>query len=364
MPTGNWQPMGKGVMRHSRPAAMAREDRLRGMARRRRGIGSGLAGRGPGHRRGPGLSSLAGLLNRYAGGEARWKRGNFASSPRTATARHAGAARERRPCRPSLLCHGFGSYDDDLGAFPRLAELLAQAGLASFRFSFSGSDPYPDQGTIRPASQWVTDCLAAVLRVGGEEGIDAAADRAAGHERGRRGGHPGGGLVPARPLRGGPGPVADGEAWLRHRWLATRSRIRLDRVRRRGRGGPAGGGAWASRAAACPISTCRPCPTKTQWNLLLARFPRLLRQLTLTSVWDTFRFKPLYYAEAVTQPLRIVHGDADESVPLEQGRQFFERAKGPKELCVLPGGPHCCWETPLEAEVHRLSIEWLRKWLA
>ena len=157
-------------------------------------------------------------------------------------------------------------------------------------------------------------------------------------------------------------PVADGEAWLRYRWLATRSQA-----------------AWAEFVAAVeadqravvmgkpsrsvPHFDVQALPDENAWNLLLKRFPRILRQLTLTSVWDTLRFKPLCYAEAVTQPLRIVHGDADESVPLEQGRQFYERAKGPKELCVLPGGPHCCWETPLEAEVQRLSIEWLRKWL-
>ena len=51
-------------------------------------------------------------------------------------------------------------------------------------------------------------------------------------------------------------------------------------------------------------------PDEKQWNQLLARFPRILRELTLTSVWDTLCFKPLCYAEAVTQPLRIVHGDA------------------------------------------------------
>jgi predicted dienelactone hydrolase len=53
------------------------------------------------------------------------------------------------PC--VVLCHGFGSYDDDIGGFVRLAELLARSGLASLRFSFSGSHPYRDLGTIRPA---------------------------------------------------------------------------------------------------------------------------------------------------------------------------------------------------------------------
>lgn len=261
-----------------------------------------------------------------------------------------------------LLCHGFGSYDDDLGAFPRLAALLAQAGVASFRFSFSGSDPYPDQGTIRPASQWVTDCLAAFLRVGSEPGIDA--------ERvGLLGVSVGGGVVIqaaalCRHVRCvvALAPVADGEAWLRYRWSATRSVAAWDEfvaaVEADERSAVMG---RPSRRV--PHFDVQALPDEGGWNGLITRFPRILRELTLASVGDTFRFKPLCCAEAVTQPLRIVHGDADESVPLEQGRQFYERAKGPKELCVLPGGPHCCWETPLEAEVQRLSIEWLRKWL-
>ena len=135
-----------------------------------------------------------------------------------------------------LLCHGFGSYDDDLGAFPRLAELLAQAGVASFRFSFSGSDPYPDQGTIRPASQWVTDCLAAFL-ASAVSRESTRAGWALGRQRGRRRSHPSGGTLPARPLRGGPG------AGGRRRGLAPLPLAghplgsRLGRVRRRGGSG-------------------------------------------------------------------------------------------------------------------------------
>ena len=67
--------------------------------------------------------------------------------------------------------------------------------------------------------------------------------------------------------------------------------------------------------------------------------------MTLTSVADTFLFRPLGFADAVGQPLLVVHGDADESVPLDHGRWIFDRAKGPKEMHVLPGAPHCCWET-------------------
>jgi uncharacterized protein len=73
-----------------------------------------------------------------------------------------------------VLCHGFGSCDDDLGGFVRLAEFLAQTGTASFRFSFPGSYPYPGHGAIDPAGQWIDDALAAVAFAGQQPGIDAA----------------------------------------------------------------------------------------------------------------------------------------------------------------------------------------------
>jgi pimeloyl-ACP methyl ester carboxylesterase len=203
---------------------------------------------------------------------------------------------------------------------------------------------------------------AAVLRVRQEEGID-------GERIGLLGMSVGGGVVIqaaalCRPIRCvvALAPVADGEAWLRHRWLATRSEAAWTQFVAR---------AEADQQAVVRGEPSRivshfevqALPDERQWNQVVQRFPRLLRQLTLTSVWDTFRFKPLYYAHAVTQPLRIVHGDADESVPLAHGRWLYEQAGGPKELCVLPGAPHCCWETPFENEVQRLSVEWLQKWL-
>ena len=79
----------------------------------------------------------------------------------------------------------------------------------------------------------------------------------------------------------------------------------------------------------------------------------MLKDMTLTSVADTFLFRPLGFADAVGQPLLVVHGDADESVPLDHGRWIFDRAKGPKDMRVLPAAPHCCWETPHEPAVFR-----------
>lgn len=121
-----------------------------------------------------------------------------------------------------VLCHGFGSHDDDIGAFTRLARALASAGIASLRFSFSGSDPYPHKGAICPASEWVFDALAAAAALRRAEGIDPS-------HLGLLVMSVGGGVViQAAALTehvkcvGALAPVADGKAWLQHRWRSSR----------------------------------------------------------------------------------------------------------------------------------------------
>jgi hypothetical protein len=42
----------------------------------------------------------------------------------------------------------------------------------------------------------------------------------------------------------------------------------------------------------------------------------------------------------VRAPLLVLHGDADEVVPLAQGRQVFEAAAGPKAFVAVPGARH------------------------
>lgn len=39
-------------------------------------------------------------------------------------------------------------------------------------------------------------------------------------------------------------------------------------------------------------------------------------------------------------PLLIVHGDEDETVPVEEAHLLYEAAKEPKELFIVPGGGH------------------------
>jgi dipeptidyl aminopeptidase/acylaminoacyl peptidase len=264
------------------------------------------------------------------------------------------------PC--VVLCHGFGSYDDDLDGFVRLAEFLARAGMASLRFSFRGSHPYADQGDIRPASGWIDDALAAVAFAAQQPGIDAA-------RMGLLGVSVGGGVVIqaaalCRAVRAvvALAPVADGGDWLRHRWLMARGQAAWEEFVAQVEADQSSVvlGRTSRRVRHFDVQAL---PDEGAWDRLRARFPRVLAELTLASVWDTFHFKPLYYAHAVGQPLCLIHGDADESVPLEHSRQVYERAGGTKTLQVLPGAPHCPWETAYEGQVQQLALQWFEQWL-
>ncbi len=42
----------------------------------------------------------------------------------------------------------------------------------------------------------------------------------------------------------------------------------------------------------------------------------------------------------IVSPVLIVHGDADEDVPVAQSRELFSRLQSPKALVVLPGADH------------------------
>lgn len=57
-------------------------------------------------------------------------------------------------------------------------------------------------------------------------------------------------------------------------------------------------------------------------------------------------------------PLLIVHGEDDETVPLEQGIMLYEAAGEPKELKLLPGGLHRLRQDPRSLDV---LLKWLNK---
>jgi len=50
---------------------------------------------------------------------------------------------------------------------------------------------------------------------------------------------------------------------------------------------------------------------------------------------------PIHWVDKVSpRPLLLVHGDADEVVPLEHAYRLYQKAREPKELLVIPGARH------------------------
>jgi dipeptidyl aminopeptidase/acylaminoacyl peptidase len=75
------------------------------------------------------------------------------------------------------------------------------------------------------------------------------------------------------------------------------------------------------------------------------------------------QFSAVMFADRVTTPLLILHGEADQRVPMLQGREFFmllaERGKIAR-MVTYPGSPHF----PLLAEQRRSVFQEITDWLA
>jgi dipeptidyl aminopeptidase/acylaminoacyl peptidase len=57
------------------------------------------------------------------------------------------------------------------------------------------------------------------------------------------------------------------------------------------------------------------------------------------------------------RPLLLVHGDADELIPLEHAHKLYQKAKEPKELKIIPGARH---KVRLEKAAMDFVLDWLK----
>lgn len=68
--------------------------------------------------------------------------------------------------------------------------------------------------------------------------------------------------------------------------------------------------------------------------LLLPWAPRLLHRL------GSNRLDAARKLARVTRPVLVAHGDADDIIPVEQGRALYEAAREPKRLVIVPRAGH------------------------
>jgi dipeptidyl aminopeptidase/acylaminoacyl peptidase len=221
--------------------------------------------------------------------------------------------------RPAVVvCHGFKGFME-WGFFPHLATLLAERGFAVVRFNHSGSGMRPGGELVASPEAFRADThsreLAEVLAV-----LEATAD---GLAPGR--------IDPARlgllgHSRGGGNAVlaAAHPAWKdRIRALVTWAAVAtFDRYT------PEQKAAWR-RDGELPVVNAR---TGQQLALGLGLLEDLEAHRGALDI--------LAAAARRTAPWLIVHGEADESVGLEDARRLAEHAGGKTELLLLPEAGH------------------------
>jgi len=59
----------------------------------------------------------------------------------------------------------------------------------------------------------------------------------------------------------------------------------------------------------------------------------------------------------------ILHGEADELVPLSQAKELYQLARPPKHLEVFPGGDHRFTDPQHRRQAIRMSLEWFQRYL-
>lgn len=67
---------------------------------------------------------------------------------------------------------------------------------------------------------------------------------------------------------------------------------------------------------------------------------------------------PIKWIDKISpRPLLLVHGDADELIPLEHAQKLYQKAKEPKELKIIPGAKH---KMRLEKAAMAFVLDWLK----
>jgi uncharacterized protein len=264
-----------------------------------------------------------------------------------------------------ILVHGFGSFRDELTGFVELAGRLSASGISSLRLDMRGCGKSGARGLMHPMWDWVEDIRSAVSVA--ETLPEVAAERI-----GIVGMSMGGGIAvvaAAADLRlkvvAALAPVADGEAWFRHLWLASAGerawedfRIRLaeDRRRRATRG--------RSRMVSVLDAMAYLPADRRAFLTMSLKYPAFLKRMTVSSVDSAMQVRAVPFAPLIApRPLLVVHSRADSSVPVEQAEALAAAALEPHRLLLLDHSPHCFWIGDDSETVQEETKEWLRRHL-
>ncbi|MEW6359026.1 MAG: alpha/beta hydrolase [Planctomycetota bacterium] len=270
-------------------------------------------------------------------------------------------ATEGLKCPGVVLVHGYASFRDELTGFVELAEKLRAHDMVSLRFDLRGCGRSGEPGRIVPHLEWTADSLAAVSYLQSIGQVDSRRIGVVGMSVGGGTACYVAGIDKRVKCTVALAPVADGAWWLEHLWTTRRGakaweafqeRLAVDRVER----------AKTGRSEKVPIGEVlafRPEDQK-RWNQLLARYPQFTREVYLSSADSLVNFKPLGLVRLVApRPIRFIHSEDDESVPIVHGEELYAAAGDVKDLIRIKGSPHCFWMGDQGGHVQDLAVEWL-----
>ena len=83
------------------------------------------------------------------------------------------------------------------------------------------------------------------------------------------------------------------------------------------------------------------------------------RRLNVSLLEDLERLDLAQAARAVACPTLVLHGDADEVVPVEEASELHACLGGKKSLSILPGGDHRLSDPALMDRALERSLDWL-----
>ncbi len=259
------------------------------------------------------------------------------------------------PARPGprpavVVCHGFKGFME-WGFFPYLAALLADRGMTVVRFNLSGSGMRPGEDRVADPAAFRADThgremadLLAVLAATAEGGIapgrvDAARLGLFGHSRG------GGNAIlaaahPAWRLRVG--------ALVTWAAVATFDRYTAEQK-----------AAWR-RDGELPVVNARTGQELAMGVALLDELEADAGDLDVEAA-----------AARVAAPWLLVHGEADETVAVDDAQRLDRAAAGPHELLPIPEAGHTlgarhpfAGPTPHLIQAMNATQRWFRRHLA
>lgn len=87
------------------------------------------------------------------------------------------------------------------------------------------------------------------------------------------------------------------------------------------------------------------------------------RRLNISFLEDLEKIRVPDAARKISCPALVIHGDRDETVPVEEAYELYEQLGGPKRLCILQGADHRFSDPPLLRKALQESLNWLTEQL-